>query len=116
MISILCRLRLQRVIHLGATVAILLGSGSSRPIKAADEVLPKHVTPEALKAVRAGLDYLARTQSDDGAWREGQGGQAYPVAMSSLACTAMLAPVLPFRYLACASIMGLYSSLTSYLS
>jgi len=58
---------------------------------AADEVLPKHVTPEALKAVRAGLDYLARTQADDGAWREGQGGQAYPVAVSSLACTALLA-------------------------
>ncbi len=58
---------------------------------AAEEVLPKHITPETLKAVRDGLEYLARTQSDDGVWREGQGGQAYPVAVSSLACTAMLA-------------------------
>ena len=57
----------------------------------AEEVLPKHMTPETLKAIRAGLDYLARTQADDGAWREGQGGQAYPVAMSSLACMALLA-------------------------
>ncbi len=58
---------------------------------AADEVLPKHITPETLKAVRSGLDYLARTQADDGAWRDGQGGRSYPVAMSALACTALLA-------------------------
>ncbi|HZZ28828.1 MAG TPA: prenyltransferase/squalene oxidase repeat-containing protein [Pirellulales bacterium] len=57
----------------------------------ADEVLPKHVTQDTLKAVRSGLDYLARTQADDGAWREGQGGQAYPMAMTALACTALLA-------------------------
>ncbi len=59
--------------------------------RAADEVLPKHVTPETLKAVRAGLDYLARSQAGDGAWHEGQGGQAYPVAMTGLAGTALLA-------------------------
>src|SRR5206468_1039949 len=53
-------------------------------LPAAEEVLPKHITPEALKAVRDGLDYLARTQSDDGAWHEGQGGQAYPLSMSAL--------------------------------
>lgn len=57
----------------------------------ADEVLPKHMTPVTLKAVRNGLDYLARTQGDDGGWREGEGGQAYPVAMTALACTAFLA-------------------------
>ncbi|HVW00847.1 MAG TPA: prenyltransferase/squalene oxidase repeat-containing protein [Planctomycetaceae bacterium] len=57
----------------------------------AEEVLPKHITPQTLKAVRSGLDYLARTQSDDGAWRDGQGGGAYPVAMTSLACMALLA-------------------------
>lgn len=56
-----------------------------------EEVLPKHVTPETLKAVRAGLDYLARTQFEDGSWREGQGGQAYPVAMTSLASIALMA-------------------------
>ena len=57
----------------------------------ADEVLPKHITAETLKAVRSGLDYLARTQADDGAWHDGQGGQAYPVAMTALAGTALLA-------------------------
>jgi len=64
---------------------------SASPAFSAEEVLPKHVTPDALKAVRAGLDYLARTQASDGAWHEGDGGQAYPVAMTSLAGTALLA-------------------------
>src|SRR5579872_1450622 len=61
------------------------------PARAADEVLPKHITPETLKAVRDGLDYLARTQADDGAWHDGQGGAAYPVAVTSLALTSLLA-------------------------
>ena len=39
----------------------------------AEEVLPKHITPETLKAVRDGLEYLARTQSEDGVWREDRG-------------------------------------------
>ena len=54
------------------------------------EVLPKHVTPEALKAVAKGLDYLGTQQAEDGAWSTG-GGQAYPVAMTGLAGTALLA-------------------------
>jgi len=54
------------------------------------EVLPKHVTPETLKAVIKGLDHLAATQADDGSWING-GGQAYPVAMTGLAGTAYLA-------------------------
>lgn len=54
------------------------------------EVLPKHVTPEALKAVTKGLDYLAAQQADDGSWITG-GGQAYPVAMTGLSGTAFLA-------------------------
>jgi hypothetical protein len=69
------------------TCGLLLPAGRPR----AEEVLPRHITPETLKAVRAGLDYLARTQAGDGAWHEGQGGQAYPVAMTALAGTAFLA-------------------------
>src|SRR4051812_12090382 len=76
---------------LAVTCTLLFRAGWSDSIQAADEVLPRHVTPETLKAVRAGLDYLARTQSEDGAWHEGQGGQNYPVAMTSLACMSMLA-------------------------
>jgi hypothetical protein len=54
------------------------------------EILPKHITPETLRAVLKGLDYLAGIQSDDGSWTTG-GGQAYPVAMTGLAGTAFLA-------------------------
>src|SRR5262249_13627478 len=54
------------------------------------EVLPKHVTPETLRSVVKGLDYLAAQQAEDGSWITG-GGQAYPVAMTGLAGTALLA-------------------------
>src|SRR5262249_11612982 len=54
------------------------------------EVLPKHITPETLRAVIKGLDYLARIQAEDGSGITG-GGQAYPVAMTGLAGTALLA-------------------------
>lgn len=57
----------------------------------AEEVLPKHITPETLKAVKLGLDYLARSQGNDGGWHDTQGGEAYPVAMTALAGTALLA-------------------------
>ena len=53
-------------------------------------MLPKHINRETLKAVRDGLDYLARTQGGDGGWHDA-GGQAYPVAVSSLAGMAFLA-------------------------
>jgi hypothetical protein len=54
------------------------------------EVFPKHVTPETLKAVIKGLDYLATNQAEDGSWNSG-GGEGYPVAMTGLSGTAMLA-------------------------
>src|SRR5262249_52237282 len=72
-------------------LAIIIVAGSGRPAGAGDGVLPKHIPPETPKAVRDGLDYLARTQADGGAWHDGQGGQAYPVAMSALASMALLA-------------------------
>ncbi len=53
--------------------------------------LPPMVTPETQEAINRGLEYLARTQSRDGAWRqEGQWG-SYPMAMSGLAGMAFLA-------------------------
>jgi Prenyltransferase and squalene oxidase repeat len=62
-----------------------------RSVHAAEkEVLPKHVTPETLRAVIKGLDFLAGRQSEDGSWIIG-GGEAYPTAMTGLAGTAFLA-------------------------
>jgi hypothetical protein len=58
---------------------------------AGEEVLPKHINQETLKAVRQGLDYLATTQSGDGGWHDTAGGAAYPVALTSLAGMAFLA-------------------------
>jgi len=65
-------------------------AGLPERASAQKEVLPKHVTPEALRAVAKGLDFLAAKQSDDGSWIMG-GGEAYPVAMTALAGTALLA-------------------------
>jgi hypothetical protein len=63
---------------------------SSAPAADTPQVLPKHVTPDTIKAVTRGLDFLANKQSDDGSW-VGGGGEAYPVAMAGLAGTAFLA-------------------------
>jgi len=65
-------------------------SASGRGLAAEKEVLPKHVTPETLRAVVKGLDFLAAKQADDGSWITG-GGEAYPTAMTGLAGTAFLA-------------------------
>ena len=76
---------------LGLGLGLGLELGLGRWADAQDkEVLPKHITPETLRAVVKGLDHLAGTQADDGAWLTG-GGQAYPVAMTGLAGTAFLA-------------------------
>jgi hypothetical protein len=76
-----------------SAVAALAGASLAtcpRSSFAQKEVLPKHITPEALRAVVKGLDFLAAKQSDDGSWILG-GGEAYPVAMTALAGTAFLA-------------------------
>ncbi len=53
--------------------------------------LPPLITPETQSAIDRGLEYLARTQSREGAWRnQGYMGQ-YPVAMTALAGVALLA-------------------------
>ncbi|MGC8639896.1 MAG: prenyltransferase/squalene oxidase repeat-containing protein [Isosphaeraceae bacterium] len=77
----------------GVGLASMAAGGLATPrrvIGREKEVLPKHVTPESLRAVIKGLDYLARTQAEDGSWIVG-GGQAYPVAMTGLAGMAFLA-------------------------
>ncbi|WP_422922959.1 prenyltransferase/squalene oxidase repeat-containing protein [Singulisphaera sp. PoT] len=78
------------------SLAAMAGAGwvsawSPKSLRAAErQVLPKHVTPETLKSVIKGLDYLAGRQAEDGSWIVG-GGEAYPVAMTGLAGTAFLA-------------------------
>jgi hypothetical protein len=80
--------------HLRGATAAMAGAGWLASLQrgwgAGTEVLPKHVTADTLKAVIKGLDYLANKQADDGSWIVG-GGEGYPVAMTGLAGTAMLA-------------------------
>lgn len=70
----------------GTAALVAVGARAAEP-----PALPPLVTPDADRAIRRGLDYLARTQSRDGGWRhEGPMGR-YPVAMTSLAGLALLA-------------------------
>jgi len=75
-------------------LAVLAGCASVLPSTARAEVpslLPPLITPETQAAIDRGLEFLARTQSRDGAWRhQGPMGQ-YPVAMTALSGLAFLA-------------------------
>jgi hypothetical protein len=74
----------------GIGAGFLAGARPGAAVAAEKEVLPKHVTPETLRSVIKGLDFLAGRQAEDGSWITG-GGEAYPVAMTGLAGTALLA-------------------------
>src|SRR3954447_24294495 len=58
---------------------------------AADELLPKFITPQAQKAIKNGLDFLAKQQSQDGNFPNSSDGAEYAVTMTSLAGMAFLA-------------------------
>jgi len=55
------------------------------------ELRPKGVSEEVAKAIQRGLQYLERTQNQDGSWRSAGNYGNYPTAMTALAGTAMLA-------------------------
>ena len=57
----------------------------------AEEILPKHITPKTQAAIQKGLDFLAKSQSQDGSFSSGDDGGHYPVGMTSLAGMAFLA-------------------------
>lgn len=75
--------------RLMACAVLLLPCAAARG-QGADELYPKHVNARTLKAVKAGLDFLAQSQGQDGNWG-GPDGQQYPVSMASLAGMAFLA-------------------------
>lgn len=80
--------RRRAVTNMSALVAAFLLS----PIAAAqEELLPKHVTPELVKSVKKGLDYLASQQAPDGGFTTNADGKTYPCAMTALAGMAFLA-------------------------
>src|SRR5438309_4546137 len=63
----------------------------SLPLGAAEEIYPKHCNARSQAAVKRGLEYLTRMQSQDGNWTGTQDANAYPVTMTSLAGMALLA-------------------------
>jgi len=71
-------------------VALVLALAHASPL-VAQEILPKHITPRTQIAIKRGLEFLAKTQSEDGSFSAGPDGNAYPVAMTSLAGMAFLA-------------------------
>ncbi|XAL98644.1 terpene cyclase/mutase family protein [Phycisphaeraceae bacterium D3-23] len=54
-------------------------------------IMPRHFTQQTQRSIEKGLDYLARTQGNDGSWSTTQDGVTYPVTMTSLAGMAFLA-------------------------
>ncbi|WP_417378239.1 prenyltransferase/squalene oxidase repeat-containing protein [Gimesia sp.] len=56
-----------------------------------EEILPKHMTPAAVKSIERGLAYLAKQQTAGGSFQTTQDGSTYPVSMTSLAGIAFLA-------------------------
>ena len=61
------------------------------PLCRADEIYPKHCNAKSQAAGNKGLEYLAKTQSQDGNWTGSQDVMAYPVTMTALAGMAFLA-------------------------
>ncbi len=53
--------------------------------------LPEHVTPEIVRMIERGAQYLVRTQNPDGSWNNQGGYGRYPTAMTALAGTGLLA-------------------------
>ncbi|MCA9017569.1 MAG: terpene cyclase/mutase family protein, partial [Planctomycetaceae bacterium] len=56
-----------------------------------EEILPRHMTPAAVKSIQRGLDYLAKQQTANGSFQTTEDGSTYPVSMTSLAGIAFLA-------------------------
>lgn len=78
-------------------IGLLLVAGAAAPIAGSPAraqglpSLPEGVTPEMVRAIDQGLEYLRRTQSADGSWSASDRSGQYPVAMTSLALFALLA-------------------------
>ncbi len=94
MMSRLRTYMIRRVWLASATGLIVVGTAlrpaTATPVEEPIAPRPKHITDETEVAIKRGLDYLARAQGRDGAWRNRSGYGTYPVAMTSLAGLALL--------------------------
>jgi hypothetical protein len=89
------KIRLARGGHLGWCAAVAaLALGLAPPAGATDVPsthLPEHVTPEVVRGIHRGLQYLATSQRSDGSWLNHGGHGSYPVVMTSLGGMALMA-------------------------
>jgi prenyltransferase beta subunit len=74
-----------------ATAGLALAGPLSRLSRADDDLLPKHVLPSTQVTIKKALDYLAKSQSENGNWGGSADGTTYPCVMASLAAMAFLA-------------------------
>ena len=81
-------MNMRRIFRPSLAICLVLSCASSAM---AQDILPKHITPQAQIAIKKGLEFLAKTHSEDGSFSANQDGQAYPVAMTALAGMAFLA-------------------------
>lgn len=70
-------------------IALFSPGGAGRA--SAEELLPRHVDVETLRAIQRGLEYLASQQTPDGSFQGSDDGTAYPAATTALAGMAFLA-------------------------
>lgn len=76
---------------LGAGALAAPRASAATLLRGAEDLLPRHVTPEVVAAVEAGLRYLASVQAPDGGFTTTSDGATYPVAMTGLAGMGLLA-------------------------
>ena len=72
-------------------LALVLCGALPRSVSAEPGRLPEHVTPEIVRMIERGAQYLTRTQNPDGSWNNQGGYGRYPTAMTALAGTGLLA-------------------------
>jgi hypothetical protein len=72
-------------------LAALVLAPLSRGQDAAVPTMPAGVNSDTMRAIDAGLDFLAREQNKDGSWRSAGNFGQYPVVMSALAGLALMA-------------------------
>lgn len=77
--------------HRAVLSLLILALGASTVWAQGVRSRPEMITPEAEAAIAKAQAYLARTQGRDGSWRAGGSYSSYPLAMTALAGTALMA-------------------------
>ncbi|MFP4104913.1 MAG: prenyltransferase/squalene oxidase repeat-containing protein [Phycisphaerae bacterium] len=75
---------------LAAVLLTIVATSAPARAEAPSSVLPDMVTRESVKSTKKGLNYLVRTQRNDGSWFNAGSHGTYPCVMTSLAGMALL--------------------------